>query len=447
MDAPFLGFGVGLRAEHYPEILSFPPRVDWFEALTENYLDCGGRPLTVLERVRRDFPVGLHGVAMSIGSTDPLDFAYLNRLKALIERIEPALVTDHLCWTGVEGRSPYDLLPLPATEEALAHVVERVRVVQDFLDRQIALENPSAYFAFAPAAMSEGEFLAAVAEEADCAILLDVNNVHVSAANLGFDPFRYVDVLPARRVVQLHLAGIHGLRVIFLRHPRRAGLGGGLGSLRVCDAAARDALDAGRVGRRSTAVVTARRGGGACRADCASGPAQPAENGLTAFRHSRAPSGERTLPRLRDLQRRVAAVVLDPAGAQGHFECLRPWLASPPRGTASERLSVHVEGYPVRLREALEEAFPAVRRVAGRRAFAEIVERYRRTAMLRSYNLNDAGPSSPDSCETTRYPPSFRFSPTWPSSSGRCCGPFTRRSWRRSTCAGSSPWTMRSRRR
>lgn len=207
----FLGHGVGLRAEHYDEFLQGRPGVDWVEAISENYMDTGGRPLHVLERVRRDLPVALHGVALSIGSTDPLDEAYLASLRALVRRIEPALVTDHLCWTGVGGRTLYDLLPLPLTEEALAHVVERTRRVQDFLGRRILLENPSTYVAFRCSTIPEAEFLAEVANRADCGLLLDVNNVYVSAVNLGFDPVAYLDALPGERIGQVHLAGFSDL--------------------------------------------------------------------------------------------------------------------------------------------------------------------------------------------------------------------------------------------
>ncbi|MBI1815408.1 MAG: DUF692 domain-containing protein [Deltaproteobacteria bacterium] len=202
-----LGFGVGLRSEHYADVLSGPTRIDWFEAISENYMDTGGRPLHVLEQVRRDHPVALHGVALSIGGTDPIDARYLGNLRRLIDRIEPALVTDHLCWTGVDGRSLYDLLPLSYTEEALAHVVRRLSAVQDALGRRIALENPSTYIAYRHSTISEWEFLAALAEQADCGILLDVNNVYVSAYNLGFDPLRYLDALPPERIAQIHLAG------------------------------------------------------------------------------------------------------------------------------------------------------------------------------------------------------------------------------------------------
>jgi uncharacterized protein len=202
-----LGYGVGLRAEHYEDFLAGRPRVDWVEAITENYMDTGGRPLAILERLRRDLPVALHGVALSIGSVDPLDGSYLTELRALLRRIEPVLVTDHLCWTGVGGQSLFDLLPLPLTEEALAHVVVRTRAVQDLLGRKILLENPSTYVAYQHSTIPEWEFLAELAKRADCGLLVDVNNIWVSAYNLGFDPYAYLDALPAERVGQVHLAG------------------------------------------------------------------------------------------------------------------------------------------------------------------------------------------------------------------------------------------------
>jgi len=204
---PRLGFGVGLRSEHYEDVLAGAPGSDWFEAISENYMDTGGRPLWVLEQVRRDRPVALHGVGLSIGGTDPLDRRYLGNLRALIGRIEPALVTDHLCWTGVDGRSLYDLLPLPYTEESLAHVIARVGAVQHELGCRLVLENPSTYVAFRHSTITEWDFLATVAREADCGILLDVNNVYVSSYNLGFDPVRYLDAIPRDRVAQIHLAG------------------------------------------------------------------------------------------------------------------------------------------------------------------------------------------------------------------------------------------------
>ncbi len=202
-----LGHGVGLRREHFDRVLAAPTRVDWFEVISENFMVPGGRPLHVLDAVRRDYPLAFHGVSLSIGSTDPLDRDYLERLRALAERVEPAWISDHLCWTGVGGYNSHDLLPLPYTEEALEHVVTRVGAVQDLLGRQIALENVSTYLRFAGSRLPEWEFLAEVARRADCGILLDVNNVYVSAVNHGFDAEKYLAAIPPERVWQIHLAG------------------------------------------------------------------------------------------------------------------------------------------------------------------------------------------------------------------------------------------------
>jgi uncharacterized protein (UPF0276 family) len=210
LGLPHLGDGVGLRAPHYPHLMRTPARdwgVDWFEAISENYIGNDGFSLAVLEHVRAERPVVLHGVSLSIGSTDPLDEVYLDGLAGLAARIEPAWISDHLCWTGVAGFNTHDLLPMPLTEASLAHVVERVRRVQDRLGRRIALENPSSYLQFRSDQMPECAYLARLAEAADCALLLDVNNVWVSAMNHGFDPVAYIDALPADRIVQVHLAG------------------------------------------------------------------------------------------------------------------------------------------------------------------------------------------------------------------------------------------------
>jgi uncharacterized protein (UPF0276 family) len=198
---------VGLRSEHYDEITTVWPAVDWFEAISENFMDSGGRPLHILERVRARYPVALHGVSLSIGSADPLNRTYLARLNALADRIDPVTVSDHLCWTGVDGTNLHDLLPLPLTEEALRHVVERVDHVQTFLGRRILLENISSYVAAPEAEMPEWEFVAQVAQRSGCGLLLDVNNVYVNAFNHRFDPLDYFNGLPREAVAQCHLAG------------------------------------------------------------------------------------------------------------------------------------------------------------------------------------------------------------------------------------------------
>ncbi|MBM7128548.1 MNIO family bufferin maturase [Dyella mobilis] len=204
---PYLGYGLGLRVEHYEALLADPGRVEWLEIVSENYMVQGGLPLIWLDRFRERFPLVMHGVSLSIGSTDPLDEDYLSRLQALAQRVEPAWVSDHLCWTGVQGVNLHDLMPLPYTEEALEHVVSRVKRVQDTLKRRILLENVSSYVTFADSQLTEWEFLGAVAERADCLILLDINNVHVSAMNHGFSSMDYLRGIPAERVQQFHLAG------------------------------------------------------------------------------------------------------------------------------------------------------------------------------------------------------------------------------------------------
>ena len=203
----FLGHGVGLRRDHFERVLSGPAGVDWFEAISENFMVEGGRPLDVLTRVRERYPIVLHGVSLSIGSTDPLNESYLDRLDALAKRFQPAWLSDHLCWTGVGGRQAHDLLPLPYTEQALDHVTARVLRVQERLGRPIALENVSSYVAYRHSTMPEWEFLAEVARRSDCGILLDVNNIYVSSFNHNFDPFIYVNSIPAERVAQIHIAG------------------------------------------------------------------------------------------------------------------------------------------------------------------------------------------------------------------------------------------------
>jgi uncharacterized protein len=201
------GFGLGLRTPHYEAILNEPHPIDWLEVITENYLGLGGKPLDYLERIRERFPLVMHGVSLSIGSTDPIDVDYLKAVRALAARIEPQWISDHLCWTGVDGRNLHDLLPLPYTEEALVSVAARVGRVQDVLGRQILLENVSSYLSYHSDEMTEWEFLREVAARADCHILLDINNIYVSGINHGFDPAKYLQAMPASRVRQFHLAG------------------------------------------------------------------------------------------------------------------------------------------------------------------------------------------------------------------------------------------------
>lgn len=199
--------GIGLRAQHYSEVLASLPDIAWLEVHSENFFGPGGEHLRVLDAVREHYPLSLHGVGMSLGSSDPLSQNHLHKLKVLIERIQPAAVSEHLCWSSIGGRFLNDLLPLPYSEEALVNVCERIRQAQDFLGRRIMVENVSSYVRFSGATMPEWEFLAEVAQRSDCDILLDVNNIHVSASNHGFDARHYLDAIPGERIGEIHLAG------------------------------------------------------------------------------------------------------------------------------------------------------------------------------------------------------------------------------------------------
>jgi uncharacterized protein (UPF0276 family) len=204
---PSPGFGLGLRTAHYADFLAQPQGVDWLEIISDNYMVPGGKPLRMLDAIRERYPMAMHGVALSIGSVEGPDAAYLERLRQLVQRVNPLWVSDHLCWTGVHGRQLHDLLPLPYTDEALDVVVRNVRRVQDALGRRLVLENVSSYTSFQQSHMSEWAFVREVCERADCLLLLDVNNIYVSSVNHGFDPIDYLDHMPADRIQQIHLAG------------------------------------------------------------------------------------------------------------------------------------------------------------------------------------------------------------------------------------------------
>ncbi len=206
-DFSYLGCGIGLRRQHYAEVLEHRPSIDWFEIVSENFMVEGGRPLAILDAVRERYPLVMHGVSMSLGSADPLNRAYLRELRALAHRVEPAWISDHLCWTGVRGRNLHDLLPLPFNDATLDYVARRIRMVQDVLERPILIENVSSYLTYRESTMPEWEFLARVAEAADCGILLDINNLYVNAFNHRFDADVYISAIPVERVVQFHLAG------------------------------------------------------------------------------------------------------------------------------------------------------------------------------------------------------------------------------------------------
>jgi uncharacterized protein (UPF0276 family) len=207
MNDHFLGFGLGLRTDHFQDVLSQQPDVDWFEIISENFFVAGGKPRHYLHRIRENYPMVMHGVSLSIGSTDPLDYGYLKKLKVLAGEIQPRWLSDHLCWTGVNNTNSHDLLPMPYTEEAIGHIVGRINQVQDFLGRQLLLENVSSYLSYRESAISEWEFYNEIVQRADCLMLFDINNVYVSARNHGFEAQEYIDSVDPGRVRQIHLAG------------------------------------------------------------------------------------------------------------------------------------------------------------------------------------------------------------------------------------------------
>ena len=207
MSETLEGFGLGLRSEHYRDFVTAPQRVDWLEFVSENYLVPGGKPLHYLDRIRRDYPMVMHGVSLSIGGSDALDIAYLRQLRVLVDRIEPAWVSDHLCWTGTSSLNLHDLLPLPYTEATLQHLAPRIAKVQDALAQALLLENVSSYVRYRADEMSEWEFIRELVRRTGCELLLDVNNVYVSSVNHGFDPRIFIDAMPVGAVRQIHLAG------------------------------------------------------------------------------------------------------------------------------------------------------------------------------------------------------------------------------------------------
>lgn len=207
LGLPQLGLGLGLRSQHFNHILENNPEVDWFEVISENFMDSYGRPRHVLKQIAERYPVVMHGVSLSIGSTDPLNMEYLKSLKVLADEVQPAWISDHLCWTGVLTTNSHDLLPLPLNDESLQHVCDRIRKVQEYLERPLIVENPSTYASFKNSTIPEWEFLKLMTEETGCGLLLDVNNVYVSSFNNEFDPVEYIENLPHDRIVQMHLAG------------------------------------------------------------------------------------------------------------------------------------------------------------------------------------------------------------------------------------------------
>ncbi|MGH8597151.1 MAG: MNIO family bufferin maturase [Gammaproteobacteria bacterium] len=361
-----LGFGLGLRKEHYADLLESPPAVDWLEVLTENYLVPGGKPLHLLDRICARYPLVMHGVSLSIGATTPLDWVYLRQVRELAGRIEPRWISDHLCWTGTGGINLHDLLPLPFNEQTLRWVSERVRRVQDYLGRQILLENVSSYVSYAHSTIPEWQFISALATDADCRILLDINNVYVSARNHNFDPITYLNAIPRDRVVQLHLAGHHdhGTHII-------------------------DTHDSAIVDPVWALYRAARRRFGAVptmieRDDNIPPLADLVAELDLARRHAAdtevlgevpATKAECTVsrtsgPSLASLQRDLQAHVLDPR------RMIPACVVSEPPIDRARRVAIYSDGYRLRLIEALGTDYPVLKTLLGEDDFAELAHRY-----------------------------------------------------------------------
>lgn len=365
---PDLGFGLGLRPPHYAHIFEHKPAVDWFEIISENFMDTGGRPRRNLARIRADYPVVMHGVALSIGTVDPLNSEYLQKLKALMDWVEPAWVSDHLCWTGVAHRNTHDLLPVPYTEEALAHIVERIRRVQDYLGRRIALENPSTYLEFKSSEIPEAEFIARMAKDADCHLLLDVNNVYVSCYNHRLDAKAYIDALPLDRVIQMHLAG----------HDNR-----GTHIIDTHDAAVADPVwdlykyTIARAGRTPSTMIEwddaippfevvyaeLQKARAAAAAPPGAVPPLSERIGNGGASHTAAPLA-------REQQRLQHAILQGGDAAPGR------WVRDKADFAAADQLAVYINGYRARLREVVGEDYPALRHYLGADAFDALLQAF-----------------------------------------------------------------------
>lgn len=356
------GFGLGLRTPHYNDFLNTKQPLDWLEIITDNFLVDGGKPLVMLERIRRDYPLAMHGVAMSIGAADGVDEAYLRSVKALADRIEPMWVSDHLCWTGTPPQHLHDLYPLPYTDEAARHVIAQIRRAQDILGRRLVLENVSSYIDFKHNASSEWQFLAHIAQAADCLLLVDVNNIYVSSVNHGFDPMTYLRALPAHRVQQIHLAGHsdNGDYIIDTHdHPvaqpvwdlyaQACRLYGPVATMIERD----DHIP--ELPTLLTELATAQR----IAADVAeeTPTAAPSSPPLSTASGAQAdvPTDAPATPALQKLQRSIADYILDLPAAK--TSPLADWIRTPPGADAAQRLGIYHNAYRARLAEVLAESF------------------------------------------------------------------------------------------
>ncbi|MSR77213.1 MAG: DUF692 family protein [Candidatus Omnitrophica bacterium] len=424
MSFPLLGCGIGLRAPHYAEILGPARKLDWFEAISENYMDTGGRPLQILEKIRKNYPVGLHGVALSVGSTDPIHLPYLEKLKTLIDRIDPAIVSDHICWSGVAGEHLHDLLPLPFTEESIRLIVEKTDQIQNFLGRQILLENVSTYVTFKHSEMQEWDFVREIARRSGCGLLLDINNVYVNARNHGFDAQEYLRNIPGEFVGQIHLAGhtdkgkflfdTHSSPVIdevWELYRQALELWGSKTTLiewdedipeleRLIDECdkARKIYQSVRVERhceeslRDDAGISVRKGGIAS---------------LAARNDIKVETSLKNIQLWMQSQIRDGSSQLLEAQQVTEEPSLNPQAGDP----GVERLDVYREGYLARTEESLKEVYEAVRHVLGDGVFHDLAHQYAQSFSSPDFNLNLKGRSLPDFLKQTSWTEKLPFLP------------------------------------
>ena len=443
---PRLGCGVGLRSQHYPVVTETWPQMDWFEAISENYMDTGGRPLHILEKVRQHYPIALHGTALSIGSVDPLNQNYLERLKKLIARIDPFIVSDHLCWSGAVGETLHDLLPLPFTEEAVQHVAGRVGQVQEYLGRPILLENVSTYVTYRHSTMPEWEFLSEVSKRSGCGILLDLNNLYVNSVNHRFDPYEYLKNIPGERVGQFHLAGhtdmgtylfdTHSAPVIeavWALYREALRLFGPVSTLIEWDENIPPYEQLAEEVKRARRIYRKYEGGppaaSSLRGNVPSVIASPALRGeaipwgrdkllrSSFFEIASASSGTQSRndkqisTSLSEIQQWFKSKV-QPALCPSSQPLPLRAILNPQGGVAGEeRISVYANGYFARIAESLKEAYEAIHQVTGPKKFSELCESYARRYPSHSYNLNYAGKYLPELLEKSSVTKDFPFLP------------------------------------
>jgi len=395
---PLLGCGVGLRSQHYSDVVGPWPQVDWFEATTENYMDTGGKPLQILQKVREHYPVALHGVALSIGSVDPLNKRYLERWKTLIEKIDPVFVSDHICWSGMNREQLHDLLPLPFTEESLKLIVDRVHQIQDHLDRQILLENVSTYVTYKHSTMPEWEFIKQIALRSGCGLLLDINNVYVNAKNHNIDPHEYIQQIPAEKIGYIHMAGHTDQgNYLFDTHSRPViepvwdlyrealKLWGQKSTLIEWDE------DIPQMSRLLEEAATAKKIYNDSPVEVLS-----ESNDLKVTPQGVASGG----PSLREVEQWMKSQVYE----SGDSLPLKSNFLNPQGGDPGEkRIGVYRGGYLARTQEALTEVYEALKHVMGDKAFHQLAEKYAAFHHSNTYNLSLKGEKLPEFLKTTSW--------------------------------------------